>query len=612
MSEWTDRWQSAEGVRGMAGGPAGVLISLVCSAVLTAGWWFTGHTGLPSAGQWIAMAIGWLVLASAVRLSATIRRPGLWLVAILLGAVLAIMRVLGGRFDPALHPPYRHTRISPWVEFAVDWLIAVPVICVLLEVLAHPRRVRSQKLTAGRKAAWWAISAVLMLAAWAPYLLAFWPGIVVRDSWSSIRIGTGMQPLNNHHPIAFSLLVGMCIRIGGSFTAGTAVFSVLQALLLAFGLAICVVWLRYRAGPVPAILALAWLALDPSVAMWSITMQKDTLFALVMTLMTVLLAEAGLRGWTWLTRPWPLAGFLTGLVGLSFTRNNGTYIVAFMVAGVCLFLIPRLVAPRRHGWRWWAVPISSAIVMALVFAVQGPGYKKAGMVPSDFVEVAGLPLQQLAWANRYGHLTAAQQRTLAHLMPLERMRQDYNPTLSDNIKFDPRGFNNRWLNHHRREFIRTWAQAMPANRTGYALSWYALAGRYLDPGSVFLRVDPGTKRGSGSIVIDDRDRLATVSGGRLGAGQLLDVARTVSTNPVTGLTYRMPLVIWAAILAMCSALLARRPRGSLAFLPLVGMVLTLLIAAPLTDFRYAAAVHVGLPFLLLALWAGAHREEEAS
>lgn len=333
MSEWTDRWQSAEGVRGMAGGPAGVLISLVCSAVLTAGWWFTGHTGLPSAGQWIAMAIGWLVLASAVRLSATIRRPGLWLVAILLGAVLAIMRVLGGRFDPALHPPYRHTRISPWVEFAVDWLIAVPVICVLLEVLAHPRRVRSQKLTAGRKAAWWAISAVLMLAAWAPYLLAFWPGIVVRDSWSSIRIGTGMQPLNNHHPIAFSLLVGMCIRIGGSFTAGTAVFSVLQALLLAFGLAICVVWLRYRAGPVPAILALAWLALDPSVAMWSITMQKDTLFALVMTLMTVLLAEAGLRGWTWLTRPWPLAGFLTGLVGLSFTRNNGTYIVAFMVAG---------------------------------------------------------------------------------------------------------------------------------------------------------------------------------------------------------------------------------------------------------------------------------------
>jgi len=152
---------------------------------------------------------------------------------------------------------------------------------------------------------------------------------------------------------------------------------------------------------------------------------------------------------------------------------------------------------------------------------------------------------------------------------------------------------------------------MPANRTGYALSWYALAGRYLDPGSVFLRVDPGTKRGSGSIVIDDRDRLATVSGGRLGAGQLLDVARTVSTNPVTGLTYRMPLVIWAAILAMCSALLARRPRGSLAFLPLVGMVLTLLIAAPLTEFRYVAAGHIGLPFLLLALWAGAHREEEA-
>jgi hypothetical protein len=43
---------------------------------------------------------------------------------------------------------------------------------------------------------------------------------------------------------------------------------------------------------------------------------------------------------------------------------------------------------------------------------------------------------------------------------------------------------------------------------------------------------------------------------------------------------------------------------------MVGMVLTLLIAAPLTEYRYVAAGHVGLPFLLMALWAGAHDEED--
>ncbi len=607
----SDGRRAADTWRDALGGRSAVLISLVASAVLIAAWWLSCHTGAPRPAQWITMVLGWLALGAAVRLCAGVRRPGVWILAVVLSAVMALMRVLGGRFDPQLHPPYRHTPISPWWEFAADWLIAIAVTAVLLEHLARPRPVRTARLGRPRKACWWVGAAVLMLAAWTPYLLAYWPGIVMRDSWTSIRVGTGMQPLNNHHPLAFSLLVGLCMKIGGSFTTGTLIFSIGQATAMAAGLGLCVLWLRYRGGPWPAILAALWLSLDPSVAMWSITMQKDTLFTLMMTLMAVLLTEAGLRGWAWLLRPWPLAGFLAGLVAISFTRNNGTYIAAFLVAAISLFLIPRLFRPWRCGWRWWAVPISAAVVMVAVLGIQGPGYRRAGVVPSNFVESAGLPLQQLAWANRYGSLTPAQQKTLSHLMPLQRMREDYAPTLSDNIKFDPRGFDNAWLNHHRREFMATWIEAFPANRIGYGLSWYALAGRYLDPGSVFVRVEPGTKRGSGTIVIHDRDRLSALTGGRTTEDSLLKVARAAAWNPLSGITYRLPLVIWASILALCSALLAGRPRGALAFLPMVGMVLTLLIAAPITDFRYAAAGHVGLPVLLMALWAGAHDERTA-
>lgn len=607
----TDEQREDRGWLWAIGGPRTALIAAAVSAVLVATWWLCAHRGAPCPLQWVGVVLGWLVLAVALRMCVRVRRPGVWIVAVLLAAVMAMMRVLGGRFDNELHPPYRHTGVSPWWEFLVDWVIAIAVTCVLLDRLARPRPVRSRPLGQWQKLAWWCVAAAVMLLAWSPYLAAYWPGIVVRDSWSSIRIGTGMQPLNNHHPILFSLFVGLCMKtavmaVSGGFTGGTAVFSLIQAVLFAAGLAIAVVWLRYRGGRWFAVLALLWLALDPSVAMWSITMQKDSLFSLVVTLVTVLLAEAGLRGWSWLLRPWPLIGFLAGLVALSFTRNNGTYIAAFLVGMISLFLLPRLLRPLRRGWRWWTLPISAAVVMVAILGVQGPGYRRAGVEPSDFVEAAGLPLQQLAWANRYGTLTPDQQRTLSNLMPLEWMRQDYNPSLSDNIKFDPRGFDNTWLNHHQSEFIRTWAGAFAANRTGYGLSWYALAGRYLDPGSVFLRVDPGTTRGAGSIVIHQRDRLAAATGGRVDADDLLAAARYAATNPVTGISYRMPLVIWAAILAMCSALLARRPRGALAFLPLVGVVLTLLIAAPITDFRYVGAGHVGLPVLLLALWAGAH------
>lgn len=600
-----------ERVKDMAGDPLRGLASAAASAVLVGLWWMVSRHGAPGAVQWCVIVAGWALLTAAIRLSVAVRRPGVWVCAAALAAVVAMMRTLGDRFEPYLEPPFRNDGSSPWGEFVVSWFIAVPPVCVLLERLARPRHVRSEGLRGRAVAGWWLGSALVMLIAWSPYLLAFWPGIIGRDSWSIIRMGTGELPLTNHHPVAYTFLVKICMRLGGDFTTGTLVYSVSQAVALALGLGACALWLRYRDGAWVAVIATAWWSLDPSVAMWSVYMDKDVIFVLWMTLMALLLTEVGLRGWSFLMRGWVLTAFLAGLVALSFSRNNGIYISVFVVAMITLFLLPRLLRPRQHGRRWWAFPISGFLVLAVVFGIQGPGYARAGVRPGEFVESVSVPLEQLAWANRYGTLTTEQDDTLNHLLPPDRMRATYSPVGPDGMKFDGKNFNNQWLDAHKDRFLISWAQAFPGNAIGYGLAWFVLTGRYLDPGGRVTRVDAGTKKGAGPIVVHDQDRLTGLTHGVATRNGLTTFATRAAKTPIVDLPYRMTLVIWLVILAACSACLARRPRGALAFLPFAGLILTLMIAAPVLDYRYVAPGHVGLPVLLMAMWAGARGGEHS-
>jgi len=78
----------------------------------------------------------------------------------------------------------------------------------------------------------------MILGCWAPYLLCTWPGVLTPDSRSQVLQALGRVPLNDHHPIAHTLLVAGALRLGeivfGSLEAGLATYSVAQAALLSW------------------------------------------------------------------------------------------------------------------------------------------------------------------------------------------------------------------------------------------------------------------------------------------------------------------------------------------------------------------------------------------
>lgn len=592
-------------------GRAALLRALVISGGLAAVWVLVNP---PAVGQsWrrypVAHLVAAVVLAALFLIGMRARRRGTWVVAGLVGTLMAAIRVAGAH--------YRLDRLRPFDDvtlwWAAEWLLSAALfIPACAAVLSWQRRSRTpatvwRRTRPGAGARWLGPLVVVGLVwAWTPYFLIYFPGVMTRDSWSSLYQGMGIYPMTNHHPVLFNLWLGACQSIAGWFgsgaTVGIAIFSVVQLLVLAAGLAAVVVWMHRRFGPGAAAATLAYLALDPTVAIWSVTVHKDTLFALWMTLLTLLLAETSLRGLGWLARPRPLAGFAALEVAISFSRNNGPYIAAALCLAVTVLVVARWLRGRRSpAWRVVAV---GALVVAATLYVQGTLYETWGVAPSSRAESAGLALHQVGWVATYENLTADEEEVLGHLMPVEKLREVYQPTIVDAVKFDP-SFDRRWLQEHPREFQQLWRDLGREHPGAYAQAWYALSGGFLDPDRVLVRIDGGTDRGQGHwLDIANRDLLGPRFGGRAWPTQLPPRATAVVMAPGPNLAYSTGLLVWACVLACCAALLQRRPVGMAPYLPFLALIATLMIASPLTDFRYVGAGHLALPVLLAMMWAG--------
>ena len=155
-----------------------------------------------------------LLLALGLLVARRLRGRALWLVALVVSGCMAVMRALGAHWNKVAAQPYRpFTRWLP-LELAVDWLVMLIGCAAALVVLQWCRRPRSGVRPTVR---FWLVAVGVQLICWLPYELVYWPGIVGRDSWSSIIMGIGREQMSNHHPVLFSLWVGFCVRLARVF-----------------------------------------------------------------------------------------------------------------------------------------------------------------------------------------------------------------------------------------------------------------------------------------------------------------------------------------------------------------------------------------------------------
>lgn len=443
--------------------------------------------------------------------------------------------------------------------------------------------------------------AVIMFICWLPYFLAYYPGLVFGDTVNSLgQIASGQY--TNHHPFAYTMLIRACLGlthlVGLGSTAGCALYTLLQMLLISVGLGYIFAWLVARLNiKVGVVLAFLY-GLSPYVATFSIALWKDPLFSVALAVLTALLLELLLRislqeaGDA--TRYKPLLVWIAIMSAATcLLRSNGIFVIG-LTALALLAVAVVWGCRKRHAWRdmlgGGAVMLCTALVCLVI---TGPLYSALGVQKASNAEGFGVPLNQMARVMALeGAASESDKEYMNALVSGKSYLDNYHPTCTDRLKWDE-GFRNELLEEG---FWEHWLSMFAKNPITYFEAWeLQTCGFWMPniPGS--FEVDSWNIR-SGVPCNVFGDFLASANGYGVNPRNLFGFSEARELFPVDGYSIPIAWIFWLLLFEVLCCGLLRHRILILALLPSLGLMASMLLATPIFYWpRYAAALQLMIP-----------------
>ena len=464
----------------------------------------------------------------------------------------------------------------------------------------------------------WLFYLAVIFVCWLPVFLAYYPSVFAYDAEGQLyQVIAG--DYSTHHPLLHTLFLGAFFRLGGrmgSYSAGMAVHSVVQMLLMAGAFAGALTFLyEKQTARWTRILLLLFYGLFPTNSVLAISTTKDVLFSALVLLYTVcfyrLVCDRNMQV-TWKERA---VCILLGVLMLLF-RNNAVY--AFVVSVPILFWSMRRIKNDQFGqkgggtWEKRAAGkeyLCLSLGILVLFAVCAVSLKALTRAQSGSPrEMLSVPLQQMArvWVNEEnGELMDDQslRKEMEKYMPPEWGFSVYNPHLADRVKNiaiihdDPKGLITTWIRLGM-EYPGIYIDAFLDNCVGL---WFL-------PDDTHARVyGIGTETGFGYLSTDNRTMPAgcEIVEHSYFPGLRALMEKIVSDNeyenwPVIKFLFAPALYWWLLYLYVVVVLYQRRYREALPAVFLVVYYLTLLLS-PTVLIRYMYPLVVTVPVILSCL-----------
>lgn len=458
-----------------------------------------------------------------------------------------------------------------------------------------------------------AVRALVIFLLYLPFFLRYCPGLFFGDTFSSFAQIMGWNPLSNHHPVAFTMMMAVCIKIVGLMgmgpSAGVALLTVLQMACVASTFGYLSIWVSSRLGVSSrwSWLLVAFFGLSRYCALYSVALWKDPLFSCCLILVVTMLADAVMGKGSW-SSALRLLVFGALALGVMLLRNNGLYICAalFVVLAIVATL-SRLgrIAPLEPAPRL-AASFGLALVICLV--ITGPVYSAIGVVPSEAVESVGIPLAQMARvAALDGDMTESDRSYMNELLPLDRYKEVYRPSFIDPLKWNE-DFN---AEHLEDGFWTHWASMLSRNPSIYFEAWELQTFGFWAPNVIGAdNLPENFLMGAPYNLMTDTGASAGVAFRNLLAsfGDGVDAAIGLNAWSISG-----AVVFWLLVFSAVLLVSRGRPRFALPLLPFLLLYGTLFIASPIWYWpRYIVAAQFGLPVVLVVVARGLLPDERHS
>lgn len=457
--------------------------------------------------------------------------------------------------------------------------------------------------------------AAVMLVCWLPYFILLFPGVVTGDTYDQFSQVFGFEPLSDNNPLASTLFLSITMHFGQAITGGTINDSVPfatfgQMMVVSLIMAVAVKTIGIRQWRLQA-LCLAYFALSPLVAWYSVTLWKDVIFSAFIMLLGVAIGQTRLAGASKGAENAEGAECSGGggadsafdvrramltfvaLLGVLFFKKNGIYI-AIPTLIVWIALSPGL---RKR--------ISLVFVGALCMyaVVYGAAFNVLGVEKGLLREAFSLPLQQIACtiADDPGCLDASEASLIAAVLPLEELPDLYYAKCSNNVKdrFDADAFEENAAQYAALYFRLGFAHPLSYTKaflSGTSGYWYPETRYWTFASSSYVSVLDNVSTYSSAVYDPDRFSYERSEASDLVRERAADVLTGLKNTPVLSVLLSIGSWTWAYVITF--AFLSKRRKIELVPLyVLAGMVLvTCLISPVYAEARYAYALALLLPY----------------
>lgn len=469
-------------------------------------------------------------------------------------------------------------------------------------------------------------SFIICLIFWFPGYLYEYPGIITPDSINQIEQTLGLVPLSNHHPIAHTLLIGLCLRpvyaVTGNINTAIGFYTLVQMILMALIVAYSINTLRLIGLRLRWVyLALLFYTIIPFQWVYMVTMWKDVLFAGFVMLFAasfIRLVGIGTPGFgvnminpndratnsdfTGRKREFLEVQGCTFIihfiacVGTALYRNNGLYAFFLMIPFMCIWGFKAL--KRRKN-----VLITWALALMTIIVIRYPVMSGCGVVQPDFVESLSIPIQLFCRVLvEDKDLGAEDTQMVDKIIDTTYIHELYAYDFADNMKELFKAGHPDYLQEHIWEYAGLWI------RTGLKYP-----GLYIDEykNMTYGYWYPDNPKGENYYVVAENDGVCdNVLGIQrrwliygLPANLWLKTReigiKLADMIPGYGMLYCMGSTFFILCIAI-GIILSKEKRGIVMPLLLVFLgVCTVLIATPVAaDFRYTYFMTMMIPFII--------------
>lgn len=424
---------------------------------------------------------------------------------------------------------------------------------------------------------------VIMILAWLPYFLTYYPGILTYDSVHQIYQVQNIEALSDHHPIMHTAFIAIFVKIGiglfNSINVGVALASIAQMIIMALAFSFVLKYMaKKNVNIFIRILALIFYAFYPVNGLYSITMWKDVLFGICVPVFVVFCIDLIQKPDEFLSSKknvilYILISFFTIVV-----RHNGFYVFWLSVPFIFIVL--------RKYWKKLIIIFGTVLVLNLLFNIIIFNVLKAKK--GDIRESLSIPVQQIARTQLYhgGEFDDETIKQINNFFGTDNIGNLYNPNVSDNVKGE---FNSEYFSENKGDFIKLWLKLLVEYPREYIASFVAGSYGYYYP-EAFNWVSTRTV---------DTNTVGIEQNGII-EGKLLrkyDGLIDRRGKPLVSMLFSIGFLFWVLVTLLLYKVYEKKYIYLLIYLPLMILWLTLIASPVYCEYRYAYPLFTTFPLL---------------